>query len=92
MERGRRITEVLKQPQYSPMSLGKEVMILYAVTNGYLDDLLVDKVIAWEGNFHSYMEANHPELEQKINDDKEIKPEIEEALKAAILEFKEGST
>ena len=92
LERGRRITEVLKQPQYSPMSLGKEVMILYAVTNGYLDDLLVDKVIAWEGNFHSYMEANHPELEQKINDDKEIKPEIEEALKAAILEFKEGST
>ena len=92
LERGRRITEVLKQPQYSPMSLGKEVMILYAVTNGYLDDVPVDKVIAWEANFHRFMETNHPELEQKINDDKEIKPETEEALKKAIGEFKKGTT
>jgi F-type H+-transporting ATPase subunit alpha len=88
LERGRRITEVLKQPQYFPMSLGKEVMILYAVTNGYLDDVPVDKVIAWEGNFHRFMEANHPELGRKINDDNEIKTETEEALKAAIEEFK----
>jgi F-type H+-transporting ATPase subunit alpha len=92
LERGRRITEVLKQPQYSPMSLGKEVMILYAATNGYLDDVPVDKVIAWEGNFHRFMETNHPELEQKINDDKETKPETEEALKKAIGEFKKGTT
>lgn len=88
LERGRRITEVLKQPQYSPMSLGKQVMILYAVTNGYLDDVPVDKIIACEGDFHRFMETNHPELEQKINDDKEIKPESEEALKSAIEEFK----
>jgi F-type H+-transporting ATPase subunit alpha len=92
LERGRRITEVLKQPQYAPMPLGKEVMILYAVTNGYLDDVPVDKVIAFEGNLHKFMETTHPELEQKINDDKEIKSETEEALKAAILEFKGGST
>jgi F-type H+/Na+-transporting ATPase subunit alpha len=92
LERGRRITEVLKQPQYSPMSLGKEVMILYAVTKGYLDDVPVDKVIAWEGNFHRFMETNHPELEQKINDDKEIKTETEGALKKAIEEFKKGTT
>jgi len=92
LERGRRITEVLKQPQYSPMSLGKEVMILYAVTNGYLDDVPVDGVIAWEGNFHRFMQTNHPELEQKINDDKEIKTETEEALKSAILGFKESAT
>jgi F-type H+/Na+-transporting ATPase subunit alpha len=89
LERGRRITEVLKQPQYSPMSLGREVMILYAVTNGYLDDVPVDKVIAWEGSFHRFMETNRPELEQKINDDKEMKPETEEALKAAIRKLKE---
>jgi F-type H+-transporting ATPase subunit alpha len=92
LERGRRITEVLKQPQYSPMSLGKEVMILYAVTNGYLDDVPVDKVIAWEGNFHRFMETNYPDLEKKINDDKEIKPEAEKALKAVILAFKGGTT
>jgi F-type H+-transporting ATPase subunit alpha len=71
------------------MSLGKQVMILYAVTNGYLDDVAVDKVITWEGGFHRSMETNHPELEHKINDDKEIKPETEEALKAAIKEFKQ---
>jgi len=88
LERGRCITEVLKQPQYSPMSLGKQVMILYAVTNGYLDDVPVDKIIACEGDFHRFMETNHPELEQKINDDKEIKTESEEALKSAIEEFK----
>ncbi len=92
LERGRRITEVLKQPQYSPMSLGKEVMVLYAVTNGYLDDVPVDGVIAWEENFHRFMETNHPELEQKINDDKEIKTETEESLKSAILRFKESAT
>jgi len=91
LERGRRITEVLKQPQYSPMSLGKQVVILYAVTNGYLDDVPVDKVIVWEENFHRFMETNHPELEQKINEDKEIKPETEEALKAAIQEFKQST-
>jgi len=92
LQRGRRITEVLKQPQYSPMSLGKQVMILYAVTNGYLDDVPVDKIIACGEDFHRFMETNHPELEQKINDDKEIKPETEGALKAAIEEFKKGAT
>lgn len=92
LERGRRITEVLKQPQYSPMSLGKQVMILYAVTNGYLDDVPVDKIITCEGEFHRFMETNHPELEQKINDDKEIKTESEGALKSAIEEFKGGTT
>jgi len=92
LERGRRITEVLKQPQYSPMSLEREVMILYAVTNGYLDDLPVDEVTAWEMNFHKFVQTRHPELEQGIARDKEIKPETEEALKAAIMEFKQGST
>ena len=92
LERGRRITEVLKQPQYSPMSLGKEVIILYAVTSGYLDDVPVDGVIAWERNFQRFMETNHPELEQKINDEKEIKTGTEEALKSAILGFKESAT
>lgn len=92
LERGRRITEVLKQPQYTPMSLGEEVTVLYAVTNGYLDDVPVDRVIAWEGNFHSFMESNYHELEQRINDDMEIEAETEEALKAAILEFKGGTT
>ncbi len=92
LDRGRRITEVLKQPQYSPMSLGKQVIILYAVTNGYLDDVPVDKVIVWEENFHRFMETNHPEIEQKVNEDMEIKSETEEVLTSAIKEFKGGTT
>jgi F-type H+-transporting ATPase subunit alpha len=92
LEQGRRITEVLKQLQYSPMSLGKEVSILYAVTNGYLGDVPVDKVTLWEEKFHKFIEANHPEIEQKINEDLELKPEAEDLLKAGIKEFKESVT
>jgi F-type H+-transporting ATPase subunit alpha len=89
--RGRRITEILKQPQYSPMSLGQQVTILYAVTNGFLDDMPVDKVIPWEESFHRFMKISHPEIEQKINEDKEITPDTSEALEKAISEFKEGT-
>jgi len=92
LERGRRITEVLKQLQYLPMSLGKQVSILYVVTNGYLDDVPVEKVIAWEENLHRFMETNHPEIENKINTEHEIKAETEELLRAAIRESKQGST
>ena len=88
LERGRRITEILKQPVNTPMSLGKQSSILYAVTNGYLDDIPVEKVIPWEGNFHRFMEMNYPDIEKKINAENEIKPEIEDRLKAAITEFK----
>jgi len=92
LERGRRITEILKQPQYSPMSLGEQVSILYAVTNGFLDEVPVDKVMTWEENFHRFMKTSHPEIEQKVNEDKEIKPDTKEALEKAISEFKESST
>jgi F-type H+-transporting ATPase subunit alpha len=90
LERGQRITEVLKQPQYVPMSLDKQVTILYAAINGYLDDVPVDKVITFEINFHRFMEANHPEIGKEINKTKEITDKTEEALKKAIAEFKQG--
>jgi F-type H+-transporting ATPase subunit alpha len=88
LERGRRITEILKQPVNTPMSLGKQASILYAVTNGYLDDVPVEKVISWEENFHRFMETNHPDIEKQIMTDNEIKPETENRLKAAITEYK----
>ena len=90
LERGQRITEVLKQPQYAPMSVERQVMILYAAISGYLDDVPGDKVSAFEANLHRFMEANHPEIGKKIAKEKEITPEIEEKLKAVILEFKQG--
>lgn len=88
LDRGQRITEVLKQPQYVPMSLDKEVTILYAVTNGYLDDVPVEKISAFEQGFHRFIETNHPKINQRILTDKEIKPETEEMLKSAISEFR----
>ena len=91
LERGQRITEVLKQPQYAPMPLDKEVTILYAVTNGYLDDLPVEKISAFEQGFHRFIETNHPKINQRILTDKEIKPETEEMLKSAISEFKKSA-
>jgi F-type H+-transporting ATPase subunit alpha len=90
LDRGQRISEVLKQPQYVPMSLDKQVMILYAAINGYLDDVPVDKVTTFEASFHRFMEANHPEIGKTINKEKEITAQTEEALKKAIPEFKQG--
>jgi len=92
LERGRRITEVLKQPQYTPMSLGEQVAIFFAVTNGYLDDVPVEKVIPWEESFHRFMKNNHPQVEKRINEDHEITPEVKEILERVISEFKQGST
>ena len=90
LERGQRITEVLKQPQFAPVPLEKQVMILYAAINGYLDDVPGDKVGAFEANFYRFTEANHPEIGKSIASKKEITPETEEKLKAAIVEFKQG--
>jgi len=90
LERGRRITEVLKQTQYSPMPVEKQVMIFYAAINGYLDDIAVDKAGAFETNFHRFMEANHPEIGEAISREKDLSAETEEKLKAAIGEFKQG--
>jgi len=90
LDRGQRITEVLKQPQYAPMSLEKQVMILYAAINGYIDDVPLDKVITFETSFHRFMEANHPEIGKSIAQEKEITAQIEEALKKAVTEFKKG--
>jgi F-type H+-transporting ATPase subunit alpha len=65
-------------------------MILYAAINGYTDDIAVDKVTAFETNFHRFMETNHPEIGKTIASEKDISAETEEALKTAISEFKSG--
>jgi len=90
LDRGQRITEILKQPQSAPMLIEKQVMILYAAINGYIDDVPVEKVVTFEANFHQFMEANHPEVGKSIVKDKDITAKTEEALKAALEEFKKG--
>jgi len=92
LERGRRITEVLKQPQYAPVPLDKQIIILFAVNNGYLDDIPAEKVSASEQALYRFMDTNHPDIGKAISTDKEIKPETETALGKAISEFKQSAT
>ncbi len=89
LERGQRLTELLKQPQYRPYSMEQQVMILYAGVNGYLDEVPVDKVRDLEAAFLKFMETQKPTVSKSIRADKDIKPEVEEALKKAIVEFKQ---
>jgi len=91
LERGQRLTEVLKQPQFVPVSLERQVMILYAAVNGFLDDIAVDKVALFESKFYQFMDGNHPSLVKSIAKDREIRSETEKALIKAIKEFKEQS-
>jgi F-type H+/Na+-transporting ATPase subunit alpha len=92
LERGQRIYEVLKQPLYSPVPVEKQVMILYAAINGYLDDIPVAQISAFETSLNTYMDTTHPDVGKDIADKKELKPENEAALKAAIVEFKQANT
>jgi F-type H+-transporting ATPase subunit alpha len=68
IDRGRRIQEVLKQPQYQPVAVENQVMIIYAATNGYLDDVPAALVGAWEQGLYRYMAANHQEIIQEMID------------------------
>jgi F-type H+-transporting ATPase subunit alpha len=90
LERGQRVTEVLKQGQYSPMPMEQQVMIIYAVINGHLDDIKVSQLGGFEVEFHRFMEMNHPEIGKAIASEKDISLETAESLKAAINEFKKG--
>ena len=88
LERGQRITEILKQLQYQPLPVEKQVAIMYAVTNGYLDDVSIDKLKDFEEAFHRYMDGAHADLLKSIVDKKELDGEALEALISAITEFK----
>jgi len=92
LDRGQRMTEVLKQNIYSPVSLEKQVMILFAAINGYLDSVPADKVTAFEAAFMNYMDTNHPEVGKSIAKDGDISTNVELSLKQAIVEFKKGYT
>src|SRR5579883_1339601 len=91
INRGQHVTEILKQPQYEPMPVEQQVMIIYAATNGYLDDIPLEKVQEAEASFHLFMSSNHPEIGQAIAESKDLSDETERALKAAIEEWKRTS-
>lgn len=88
LNHGQRIMEILKQAQYKPLKVEEEVMILFAVTNRYLDDIPVDRVKAFENDFLEYMENTSSGTAKKILEKKELTDEIKEELKLKIEEFK----
>ncbi len=88
LERGQRLTELLKQPQYRPLSLGQQVCSMYAAVNGHMDDVPVDRVREFEERFIGYLETSKPELMSAIQEKKDIDEAVEESLKEAITAFK----
>jgi F-type H+/Na+-transporting ATPase subunit alpha len=89
IEQGRRTMEVLKQNQYEPMPVENQVAILYAVTNGFLDDVAVEKVQSWEKDFHKYLNSSQKEVLKLVSEKKELSDDIIKKLEKAIKEFKE---
>jgi len=87
LDRGQRITEILKQPQYRPVSLERQVMVFYAVTNNYLDKVPLDKIKTWEEAFTHYVDANHPNLGRSIAAAKKLDETTTDGLKLAIQDF-----
>ncbi|RLB44349.1 MAG: F0F1 ATP synthase subunit alpha [Deltaproteobacteria bacterium] len=87
LARGQRLVEVLKQPQYQPMTAEKEVAILFAGANGYLDQWPVEAIADYEKQMLEFMESKHPELLQEIKEKNDISEELEGKLKSALDEF-----
>jgi len=88
LTRGERMIEILKQGQYEPLTMAKQVMIIYAGTNGHLDDLPVGAIRKFEADFYKYIDKMHPDLELKIESKKELTSDIIARLEIAILEFR----
>jgi F-type H+-transporting ATPase subunit alpha len=89
LARGLRLQEVLKQPQFTPMPVEEQVMIIFAGTQGYLDDIPVEKVRAFEEGFHPYMREKYPELGEKIRREKKLDEDTERTLRQAIEAYKQ---
>ncbi len=90
LERGRRVTELMKQAQYSPMSIAEMAVILYAVNNGYFDDVEVSRVLPFEAALLQFVKTQNAALVASILDKKELDAEGEKTLAAAIAEFKKS--
>jgi F-type H+-transporting ATPase subunit alpha len=89
LERGKRLVEVLKQPQYQPMTAEKEVAILYAGANGFLDKWPVDSISGYEKQMLEFLESKHSDILEDIKEKDDITDETDEKLRKALGEFQE---
>jgi F-type H+-transporting ATPase subunit alpha len=89
LARGARIVEVLKQPQYAPMPVEQQIMIIYAVTNGLLDDVPVNRIRAFEHGFHEYMRARRPQVGDAIRTTGKLEEATSRQLVEAVNEYRQ---
>ena len=89
LTRGERLVEILKQPQYQPMPVEEQIVLLYAGTQGYLDSLPVKEIHRYEVEFLEAMRTKYAEVLHKVRDEKELTDEIDKSLAKAVSEFTE---
>jgi F-type H+-transporting ATPase subunit alpha len=87
LNRGKRLTEILKQPQYQPLPVEKQVAIVFAATNGYLDAVPVEKLRAYEDGLFRFLETRHSAVLDAIRDKKILDDDVKAAIKGALEEF-----
>ncbi len=88
LERGRRVMELMKQPQYAPLTIAEMAVTLYAVNNGYFDDIEIDRVLSFETALRQYVNTKHADLLNRVMTSKELDADGEKELASAIAEFK----
>jgi F-type H+-transporting ATPase subunit alpha len=88
LDRGARLVEILKQPQYKPMPMEQEVMIIYAGTKGFLDDVPLSRITEFQNAFFAYVDASAPQVRRAIADKKELPDDLEAQLKQTVTDFK----
>jgi F-type H+/Na+-transporting ATPase subunit alpha len=87
LDRGVRLVELLKQPQFQPMSLAQQVVVLFAGTRGFIDKYEVDKVRTYETQLLGFVESKYVDVMKEIDDKKIISPELEKKMKEVMTEF-----
>jgi len=87
LNRGVRLVELLKQPQFMPMSLAQEIVVLFAGTRGFIDKYDVEKVRIYEQQLLSFVESKHQDIMKEIDDKKIISPDLEKKMKDVMTEF-----
>jgi|TARA_B110000503_G_scaffold138222_1_gene224006 F-type H+-transporting ATPase subunit alpha len=92
LERGKRVVELLKQPQYQPLQVWELGVTLFSVNNGYLDDIEVDQLLAFEKSFKDYLKSKHAGFIDRVESSKELSKDDEAELAAALKEFKKNGT
>ena len=91
LDRGARLVELLKQPQFRPMPVEQEVMVIYAATQGFIDDVPVARVTEFQNEFLKFVDTRAASLRQGLADKKELTAELEGQLKQALNDFKSGA-